>query len=323
MLVALATALSFGLAGCSTPTPDSAPNAGAAGGSVSPPLPGGAGVISTPPSVGPEDCDPRASLTPGALPAPGQMPAGSTMARIADRGRLIVGVDQNTYLFGFRNPQTGALEGFDIDIAHELAKAIFGDPNRIQYRVINSAERIPALQDGSVDLVVRTMTITCDRLKQIGFSTVYYDAAQRILVPKGSPVKGAADLGPKTTVCAAIGSTSINTVLALQPSPKVIGVTNWTDCLVLLQQGQADAVSTDDSILFGLAAQDPYVALVGDPLADEPYGVGVKLENTDLVRFVNGVLDKIRADGTWAAIYSRWLGRLGPTPAPPPAKYRG
>ena len=108
-------------------------------------------------------CDREASLRPGPLPSPGAMPPGSTMAAIAERGRLIVGVDQNTYLFGFRNPSSGQLEGFDIDIAREIARAIFGDPDRIQLRVVDASQRESALQSGEVDMVVRTYSITCDR----------------------------------------------------------------------------------------------------------------------------------------------------------------
>jgi len=90
----------------------------------------------------------------------------------------------------------------------------------------------------------------------------------------------------------------------------------------MLQQGQVDAISTDDSVLAGLAKQDPNVDVVGESIAVEPYGVGVKLENDDLVRFVNGVLEQMRADGTWQRLYQTWLHDLGPSPGPPPARYQ-
>ena len=118
--------------------------------------------VTTAPAAGNADCDREASLRPGPLPTPGAMPPGSTMAAIAERGRLIAGVDQDTYLFGFRNPATGQLEGFDIDIAREIARAIFGDPDRIQLRVLNPNQRESVLQSGEVDVVVRTYSITCD-----------------------------------------------------------------------------------------------------------------------------------------------------------------
>ncbi|GAB2912463.1 glutamate ABC transporter substrate-binding protein [Rhodococcus aerolatus] len=302
------------LAGCGATAPVASPDV-----VVAAPLPAGAAeATSAPAPPAAQSCD-TASLAPG--PRPREVAPGSATAAIVQRGRLVVGVDQNTYLFGFRNPFTGRLEGFDIDIAREVARDLLGDPDRITFRVLTSAQRIPALQAGDVDLVVRTMTVTCDRLQQVGFSSVYYQAAQRILARTDAGITGAATLGGKR-VCATTGSTSVSTLLALDPAPTVVSVADWTDCLVLVQQGQADAVSTDDSILAGLKTQDPYLDVVGEPLSPEPYGIGVRKESTDLQRYVNGVLDRIRADGTWAAIYGRWLSGLGPTPAPPAAQYR-
>jgi polar amino acid transport system substrate-binding protein len=283
--------------------------------------PGGATEVTTAPAAGNADCDREASLRPGRLPSPGAMPPGSTMAAIAERGRLIVGVDQNTDLFGFRNPATGQLEGFDIDIAREIARAIFGDPDRIQLRVVNASQRESVLQSGEVDLVVRTYSITCARKQLVDFSTVYYEANQRILSAKGSGIDSAAALAGKR-VCAVSGTTSLSALFALNPRPKLFSATTWTDCLVMLQQGQVDAISTDDAVLKGLAKQDPTVDVVGDSIAVEPYGIGIKKENTDLVRFVNGVLEKIRDDGTWQQLYDARLQILGPSPGPPAARYQ-
>jgi polar amino acid transport system substrate-binding protein len=291
--------------------------------SVSPvePWPAGAKEITTAPAAGIADCDREASQRPGPLPSPGAMPPGSTMAAIAERGRLIVGVDQNTYLFGFRNPSTGQLEGFDIDIAREIARAIFGDPDRIQLRVVDASQRESALQSGEVDVVVRTYSITCARKQIVDFSTVYYYANQKILTVKGSGIDSFPALSGKR-VCAVSGTTSLAKLFELNPTPTIFGATTWTDCLLMLQQGQVDAVSTDDAVLKGLARQDPNVEVVGDSIAEEPYGIGVKLENTDLVRFVNGVLEKIRGDGTWQRLYGARLQELGPSPGPPAARYQ-
>jgi polar amino acid transport system substrate-binding protein len=267
-----------------------------------------------------QSCNPLASLRPPAsLPAPGAMPAGSTMARIQRTGRLVVGVDQNTYLMGYRDPASGQIVGFDVDIAREVARAIFGDPDRVQLKAITSAQRIPYVNDGQVDIVAHTMTINCARWQQVSFSTDYFDAGQRILVAKGSPVHGPGDLGGRK-VCAAAGSTSIQNIAALASKPVPVAVDDWTDCMVMLQQGQVDAVSTDDTILIGLAQQDPHTEVVGDRFTQEPYGLAIKKSSPDFVRFVNGVLDRIRADGTWARIYARWLGT--PVPQPPAARYR-
>jgi len=248
------------------------------------------------------------------------MPAGTTMARIAQRGRIIVGADQNAYLLGYRDPATGQLDGFDIEVARQLAKAIFGSPDAVQFRGLNAADRIPAIQNGDVDVVVRSMTITCDRLQQVAFSTEYLTAAQRVLVNRGSGVRGMDDLGGKK-VCAARGSTNIPVIQQAAAHPIPVAADNVSDCMVLLQQGQIDAVSTDDQILVGLAAQDPDTEVVGPPLANNPVGIAMPKAATDLVRFVNAVLDRIRADGTWTAIYQRWFAALGPPPTPPPPRY--
>lgn len=286
------------------------------------PQPADASTVTAAPSssAGPApSCDATASLRPGPLPPPGQMPAGSNMDRILKRGRLIAGVDQNSYLMGFRNSFTGEIEGFDVDVARQIAKAIFGDEKKVQFKVVTSAERIPMLQRGDVDLVVRTMTITCERLRHVDFSSVYYQSGQRVLVRRNSGITGVDGLKDKR-VCVASGSTSLGNVVNRVKT--TVSVPNWTDCLVMLQQGQTDAISTDDTILAGLAAQDPYTEVVGARFTEEPYGVGVPKGQEDLVRFVNGVLERMRGDGTWSGIYWRWLNTLGPAPAPPVARYR-
>jgi len=264
-------------------------------------------------------CVPRASLRPaGALPKPGRMPAGTAMARIAQRGRLVVGIDQNAYLFGFRDPTTGDLVGFEIDLARAIAEALFGDPKAIMFRAITTADRIPVIQRGEVDMVIRTMTMTCERWQQVAFSTEYLASRQRLLVRRGSGIREFADLAGRK-VCATRGSTSIRTI-AVQPShPIPVSTDSTLDCLVLLQQGQVDAVSTIDVLLAGLAAQDPTTEITGAAVSDEPAGIGISRDSPELVRFVNGVLEKLRADGTWARIYQRWLG---PAPAPPAPVYR-
>jgi polar amino acid transport system substrate-binding protein len=275
------------------------------------------------PSAGPAPkCTPRASLRPtGALPKPGHMPAGTAMARIAQRGRLIVGIDQNAYLFSFRDPDTGDLVGFEIDIAREMARALFGDPKAVELRAITTADRIPVIQRGEVDMVIRTMTMTCERWQQVSFSTEYLASRQRLLVRGGSGIREFADLAGRK-VCATRGSTSIRTIAAQPSHPIPVSTDSTLDCLVLLQQGQVDAVSTIDVLLAGLAAQDPTTEIVGSPVSDEPAGVGISRDSPELVRFVNAVLERVRTDGTWARSYQRWLSRLGPAPAPPTPVYR-
>lgn len=264
----------------------------------------------------------KASLRPqGPAPAPGNFPAGSFMKTIYDRGRFVVGVSQDTLLFGYLNPSSNQLEGFDIDIAREIGKALFGDYNHMELRITTVAQRIPALKDGSVDMVARTFTANCARWKDINFSTIYYDSGQSVLVLKGTPYRSMQDLGGKK-VCAAAGSTSIVNIANFPSKPIPVGLRDQTDCLVALQRGQVDAVSTDEAVLLGLAAQDPAVQLVGPKFTDEPYGLGISQAHPEFVRFVNAVLEKMRSDGTWAAIHGRWLTRFAANATPPPASYK-
>ncbi len=278
-------------------------------------------ATSTPP---PTDCgNPLASFAPsGPNPAPGApMPAGSYMKTIQDRGRLIAGVSADTLLLGARNPLNGQIEGFDIDMLKAVSKAIFNDPNKIEYRVITTAQRIPALTDGSVDIVARALTINCARWKQIDFSTEYYRAGQKVLVAKGSPAKSMSDLKGKR-VCAPNGSTSMDKLRTF-PGLIPVGSDTHTGCLVLFQQGKVDAITGDDTILAGLAAQDPYAFVVKAPaFTSEPYGLGISKDHLEFVRFVNGVLAQMRSNGQWKTSYDAWLrAALGPAPAPPAAVY--
>jgi polar amino acid transport system substrate-binding protein len=277
-------------------------------------------ATTSPPSTAPASssvqCDqaaPTKSIKPvAALPPPGApMPAGSFMEKIQKAGQLVVGVDQTTYLFGYLNPQTGNIEGFDIDMLRQVSQAIFGNPDKIQYVAITSAQRIPYVQQGKVDIVARTMTITCPRWTQVDFSTEYYHAGQRVLVPSDSKAAGIQDLGGKK-VCATAGSTSLDNIKAAASHPVPVAVAEWTDCLAALQQGRVDAISTDDPILAGLHAQDPYTNLVGDPaqFPPQPYGMAISKAHPEFVQFVNGVLEQIRANGTWTSIYNKWVGHL-------------
>lgn len=313
--VGLLASLLVVVAGCSTVTRPADP---APVGSVQPPMPANAQVdpqLDTA-GTGDDSCDPTRSLSPSSA-----IPASSTMAEIKQRGHLVVGVDQNSFLFGFSDPESGDLHGFDIDIAREIARSLLGDPKAVKFKAITSAERVSALQNGDVDIVVRTFSITCERLEQINFSSVYYVAGQRVLVDADSTARDLSDLGGKR-VCAARDSTSLKNIAASTPKPIPVAVDDWSDCLVLLQQGQVAAVSTDDTILAGMRAQDRTgTKIVGDPFTEEYYGIGIPKENEDMVRFVNAVLENIRG-GAWQASYDRWLREhLGPA-SPPKPEYR-
>ena len=266
-----------------------------------------------------------ASLRPPAtLPAPNQMPAGSFMARIQKQGYLVAGVNAGLYRFGYLNPATGQIEGFEIDLVRELAKAIFNNPNAIRLVALTVPQRLPFVEQNKVDIVVDAITITCDRRRQVDFSSVYYDAKQRLLVPASSSVQSIGALAHKH-VCASAGSAPIQVMDALpaidRPAP--VGKPQAIDCLVALQQGLVDGISTDSSILLGFKAQDPNTNIVGASLGDVPYGMAINKAHPDFVRFVNGVLAKLERNGTWQQLQANWLGQFGPRQAPPQPQYQG
>jgi polar amino acid transport system substrate-binding protein len=258
----------------------------------------------------------------GALPPPNQMPAGSTMEKIQKNGRLRAGVSADSLNLGSRNPITGAIEGFDIDMVRAVAQAIFGDPSKVELVVISSPQRLPVLKADTLDIVARNMTINCARWQEIAFSAEYYRSGQKVLVQRDSTAKSLDDL-PDKTICAPAGSTSLDNLKKLYP--KVVPITADTDtgCLVLFQQGKAYGITGDDTVLAGEAAQDPYARVIqAPPFSQEPYGLGINKDRQDFVRFVNGVLEDMKADGRWKASYDKWLApTLGKAPAPPQPAY--
>jgi polar amino acid transport system substrate-binding protein len=260
--------------------------------------------------------------------SPDSIPAGSTMDTIRANGVLRVGVSADTLLMGARDPLTGQIEGFDIDVLHEISRAIFGDPNKLQFKVITSAQRLDVLTpDASgqtqVDIVARTMTINCARWETIAFSTEYYRAGQKVLVARDNTATSleALEAVGDQKVCAPASTTTLSRLEDEFPGVEAVSAATHTECLVLFQQGKVDAITGDDTILAGFAAQDPYAKVVGGAISAEPYGLGMPADKVDLVQFVNGVLDRMRSDGTWTSLYTKWLSVLGPAPAPPPAVY--
>jgi polar amino acid transport system substrate-binding protein len=294
----------------------------------------GHGATSTVPAEAEACEDPEASLAPSEAEGP-------SIAKIRERGKLIAGVDQNSFRWGYRNPENrDRLEGFDIDLVRAIAKDILGDPDAVVFRAIPTNQRIAALENGKVDVVVRTMTINCERIEQVSFSTAYFQAGQQILAPKESDIDGYNESLKGKRVCTAEGSTAYDALNeksfgavfedehdGTDQDEDRLTVPNQLDCLVRLQLGEVDAVVTDNALAAGQAAQDPAVELKGDgPFTTEYYGVAAKLGADDLVARVNHVLVEYRRGGAgspWMVSYRKWLARgLPGITAPPAPKYR-
>ncbi|MFJ4837449.1 glutamate ABC transporter substrate-binding protein [Streptomyces sp. NPDC088746] len=295
----------------------------------------GQGATSAVPAMAEECEDPEASL-------PASSADGPSIEKIRKRGKLIAGVDQNSFRWGYRNPEaeSGTLEGFDIDLVRAIAENILGDRDAVIFRAIPTNQRIAALENDKVDVVVRTMTINCKRAEQVAFSTAYFQAGQQVLAPKKSTITGYDESLKGKRVCTAEGSTAYDALNEksfgavfedehddTELDEDQLTVPNQLDCLVRLQLGEVDAVVTDNALAAGQAAQDPAVELKGDkPFTTEYYGVAAKLGADDLVARVNQVLAEYRqggADSAWMKSYRTWLAEgLPGIKGPPAPKYR-
>jgi polar amino acid transport system substrate-binding protein len=279
------------------------------------------------------ECDPRTvtqSLRPDAAAqaaVSGTPPDGSYMATIRERGRLRVAVDTSTMLFSIVDPRDGRFSGFDVDIAEEVAAALFGEANddTLELVAVPKSERVDVLLgEGAVDMVADTFTINCARDAEIDFSSVYFRSEQRLLVREDDPSTSIAEFAANGgRACAPTGSTSIDNMNDLPDPPEIVDAPSQGACLVLLQQGRVEGISTDDTILAGMVAQDPTLKVVGDGLSEEPYGLGLPPGHPEWVRYVNAVLEDVRSSGRWDQLYDTWFAdHLGDRPPPEPS-YRG
>ncbi|MET9613917.1 glutamate ABC transporter substrate-binding protein [Kitasatospora indigofera] len=246
------------------------------------------------------NCDTSRSVPPSTVDGP-------AVKAIKDNKTLVIGVDQNSYRWGARNPATGEIEGFDIDLAKAIGTALMGDPNKVTFKAVPTAERIKFIQDGRVDMIVRTMTITCERMDQVAFSKPYFKTANRLLVPKARGVKTFDEALNGRTACAARSSSAEDELTKNPHGSKLVTVENQLDCLVLMQLGKVDATMTDDGLAAGQAAQDSTVTLLDEQVRPGVMGVAMKLGNTDLVARVNQVLADYQASGAWRDSYDKWL----------------
>ncbi|MCQ6265353.1 glutamate ABC transporter substrate-binding protein [Fictibacillus sp. WQ 8-8] len=230
-----------------------------------------------------------------------------TLSAIKKRGKLVVGVKYDTNLFGYKDPSSGKVEGFDIDIAKALAKKIFGDEKKLELKEVTSKTRVQMLKNGDIDAIIATMTITEDRKKEVNFSDVYFKAGQSLLVKKGSKIQGIDDVKKGTKVLAVKGSTSVQNIKDKSPDAQVLEFENYAEAFTALKAGKGDALTTDNSILYGMADQDSNYQLVGQPFTDEPYGIALNKGDDKFTKYVNKFLKELKDSGEYDKIKSRWI----------------
>ncbi len=247
------------------------------------------------PSAKPED---KAQVT----------PAAGTLAEMKKRDKFVVGVKYDLNLFGLKDPGTGKVEGFDIDIAKAIAKKVLGDENKIELKEVTSKTRIPMLRNGEIDAIIATMTVTEERKQEVDFSDIYFMAGQSFLVKKDSPINGIADIKKGTKVVTAKGSTSAVNVRAKAPDATVLEFENYAEAFTALKAGQGDALTTDNALLYGMAKQDPNYRVTEGAFTEEPYGIAIKKGDQEFVTLVNDTLKELKNNGEYDKIYEKWIG---------------
>jgi glutamate transport system substrate-binding protein len=244
-----------------------------------------------------------------------KFPADTTMGKIQEKGEIAIGVKYDVPPFGFKNPQSGDIEGFDIDVGQAIADKLGVKPKFIE---AISDNRIPFLKNGTADLILSTMTINKERDLEIDFSEPYFVARGRVLVGPDSEIAGVEDLKKGTSVCTALGSTYEENLKKQAPQAERKLVDSYSECLELIQNGAVDAVSTDNVILTGMIIQDDTLKLVGDDLTTEPYGAGLKNGDTEFKTFVDSTIEEFKSDGRWKKTHEKWVSQYTNEPEEPP-----
>ncbi len=251
--------------------------------------------------------------------AVGQFQEGTKMAELAKAGRIKIGVKKDQPGIGFQKPGADAPAGLDIEMAKILAAKLGIGPENIEWVETVSKNREPFLQNGTVDMVLASYSITDERREVVGQAGPYYVTGQQLLVREEDKdtITGPKELQGRKT-CSVTGSTSIKTVeeeYGATPAP----FATYSECVQQLLNGQVDAVTTDGAILLGYAAEQPdELEVVGPEFSEERYGVGYQKQRAEMCEFINSTLRESFGDGTWEEAFARTLGRAGvKAPTPP------
>ena len=240
---------------------------------------------------------------------------------IKARGYLMVGVKNDSPPYGSLNPATNQPEGFDVDMSHILAAKLLGSPDKVKFTGVTTANRIPLLQQGDIDLILATMTITAERAKIIDFSTPYYPSGDGALVAANSTIQKPTDLNGKIA-CFTTGTASkqfmdddFKKLKIAERSDLVLST--YPECAQALKVGRADFVFTDYGTMVGIAQEISGLRVLPTLFDTQDWGVGVSKAHPELVSAVNAAIKKSFADGSWLADYKKWLKADPPKGWPP------
>ncbi|KRM87574.1 glutamate ABC transporter substrate-binding protein [Lacticaseibacillus thailandensis] len=234
----------------------------------------------------------------------------SVLHRAKQTNTIVWGVKADTNLFGLLDVKSNTIKGFDVDMAKAITKRILGKKGHAEFVTITSDTRMPMLKAGNIDAIVATMSITPDRKKQVDFSDVYFKAGGSLLVKKGSKIHSVKDLKKGTKVIVTQGSTYGDEIKKAAPQTQVLQLADYASAFTALKSGQADALSTDNGILYGMSAQDHNYELVGGTYTKEPYGIAVNKGQRPFLRQVNRAIKDMKADGEYARLVKKWFGDI-------------
>jgi glutamate transport system substrate-binding protein len=215
--------------------------------------------------------------------------------------KIKIGIKYDQPGLGLKEPD-GTFSGFDVDVATYVAKELGYEPNQIEFVETKTPDRENALKRGDVKFIAATYSITDERKKSVDFAGPYLLAHQDLLVKKDSDITEATDLNGKN-LCSVTGSTSAENVKNdFAPKANLKENSGYSECIAALQSGTVDALTTDDSILAGFAAQEQYKGqfkLAGLKLSNENYGIGVKKGDTETLNKINAALEKMVKEKAW------------------------
>ncbi|MCX4979223.1 glutamate ABC transporter substrate-binding protein [Streptomyces sp. NBC_00554] len=235
-------------------------------------------------------------------------------------GTIKVGIKYDQPGLGLKEPD-GSFSGFDVDVATYVAKELGYDADKIEFVETKSADRENAIARGDVKFIAATYSINDERKEKVNFAGPYLLAHQDLLVKSDSDIAKGTDLNGKK-LCSVTGSTSAQNVKAdIAPKAQLKELSGYSECIAALQSGAVDAVTTDDSILAGFAAQDKYKGqfkLTGLKLSNENYGIGVKKDDTATTDKINAALTKMVSDGSWQKAVDANFGPAGYKNEPAP-----
>lgn len=233
--------------------------------------------------------------------------ASDTLADVKKKGVLVVGCKDSLPPFGYIDEKTRQIVGYDIDFVNAIAKKM---GVKVELKPVTSASRMPQLQEGHIDIIAATMTKNAERAKVIDFSHTYFFTGQKFITKKGS-VKSLKDLQGKK-IGTAKGSTSEQNVKNAIPTATVLSFDDYPQALLALEQGKVQAVTTDESILIGILDKAPDKSKFEIPsiqISDEPYGLGMRKGDKNLVNFVNKTLLEMEKSGEAAKIFNKWFSK--------------